>query len=67
MAQTSCWEFMKCSTKEKCPAFPDKGRSCWEVAGTLCRGEKQGTAEQKRQDCVTLCKFMEGVLGGTIA
>ncbi len=42
------------------PAYPDHGRDCWAVDGTLCRGEKQGSAEQKRQDCITLCKFMEG-------
>ncbi len=47
--------------------IPDHGRSsCWDVGGTLCRGEKQGSPEEKRRDCITLCKFLEGVLGGTI-
>lgn len=66
MGNSQCWEFQGCSDKEQCPAFPDRGRECWKVSGTLCRGEKQGTPEQKYQDCVTLCKFMEGVLGGKL-
>ncbi len=66
MGNTQCWEFMSCTDKEKCPAYPDHGRTCWEVPGTLCRGETQGNAEQKRQDCITLCKFIEGVLGGKL-
>jgi len=37
-----CWEFMKCSTKvmQDCPAYPDKGKSCWKVTGTMCDGGK---------------------------
>lgn len=66
MAQTKCWEYMKCVSRDKCPAFPDHGRDCWEISGTLCKGEKPLTKVEKRHDCVTLCKFMEGVLGGTL-
>lgn len=66
MGTTQCWEFMNCKDKEKCPAYPDHGRDCWEVPGTLCRGEVQRDAAKKRQDCITLCKFIEGVLGGKL-
>lgn len=27
------------------------GRSCWVVAGTLCRGDAQGTFAQKHRNC----------------
>lgn len=66
MAETKCWEFMECKVSQQCPAFPDRGRDCLEVTGTLCRGETQGTPEEKRRDCITLCKFLEGVLGGKL-
>ncbi len=66
MAGMNCWEYINCGSQQKCPAFPDNGRECWSVTGTLCRGEVQGTAEEKRRDCITLCKFLEGVMGGKI-
>ncbi|MEW6348250.1 MAG: two-CW domain-containing protein [Thermodesulfobacteriota bacterium] len=66
MSETQCWEFTNCKSKEKCPAYPDKGRECWEVPGTLCRGQTQGGPEEKKRDCITLCKFMEGIIGGKI-
>jgi signal transduction histidine kinase/DNA-binding response OmpR family regulator/HAMP domain-containing protein len=46
-----CWEVKGCG-KEDCPSY---GKSdnlrCWEVAGTFCRGEVQGTFAQKLGDC----------------
>ncbi len=66
MSEKKCWEYSNCKYHATCPAYPDRGRDCWEVPGTLCRGHTQGTPEQKRQDCITLCKFMEGVLGGKV-
>jgi methyl-accepting chemotaxis protein len=66
MSGQPCWEYIKCGFERNCPAYPDHGRDCWTVDGTLCRGEKQGTADQKKQDCITLCKFMEGVYSGKI-
>jgi methyl-accepting chemotaxis protein len=66
MGSQSCWEWMYCGAERGCPAYPNHGRDCWEVDGTLCRGEKQGAAQEKGQDCITLCKFMEGVFGGKI-
>ena len=29
------------------------GRACWVIAGTLCKGEKQGSFAQKLTNCVT--------------
>lgn len=56
-------------TKESgiCPASTDDrldgvhsgknaGRSCWVVAGTMCRTEVQGTFAQKYKDCAK-CSF----------
>jgi hypothetical protein len=36
------------------------GRACWVVAGTLCKGETQGTFAQKFQNC-ELCDFYKAV------
>ncbi|MFZ2196499.1 MAG: hypothetical protein WAV13_02110 [Thermodesulfovibrionales bacterium] len=36
------------------------GRACWVIAGTLCKGEKQGTFAQKLTNCVT-CDFYKQV------
>lgn len=34
------------------------GRACWVVAGTLCRGEVQGTFAKKFGDCLK-CDFFQ--------
>ena len=50
-----------------CPATEEKrldgehegknaGRSCWVMAGTLCKGEVQGTFAQKYKNC-EICDF----------
>ena len=62
----NCWEYIKCKNKEKCPAYPDQGRECWTVRGTRNPPGQKRTPEEKKRDCVTLCKFMEGVLGGKL-
>jgi len=36
------------------------GRSCWVVAGTLCKGEVQGTFAQKYKSCEK-CEFYQMV------
>jgi hypothetical protein len=36
------------------------GRSCWVMAGTLCKGEVQGTFAQKYQNC-SQCDFYVAV------
>ena len=70
MAKQNCWEFKNCGRqkdgpKEKelglCSAFPDHGRDCWAVAGTLCGGKVQGTAAEKLGNC-RLCEFYKAVM-----
>ncbi len=36
------------------------GRSCWVLAGTLCKGEVQGTFAQKYKNC-EICDFYKKV------
>lgn len=36
------------------------GRYCWKVAGTLCKGEVQGSYAAKLMDCVR-CEFYNQV------
>ena len=36
------------------------GRACWVVAGTLCKGEKQGSFAQKYKSCEA-CDFYRTV------
>lgn len=61
----NCWEFKKCgreaggaNVKElgTCPAYPNLGRVCARVVGTLCGGKVQGTYAEKLGDCM-LCDF----------
>ncbi|RKO67050.1 methyl-accepting chemotaxis protein [Desulfofundulus salinus] len=59
MARKNCWEVLKCNetTKQTCPAFKEnRGTECWEVTGTLCRGETQGTMAEKIGQC-RKCKY----------
>jgi hypothetical protein len=53
---------MKCGREEDgnkadelgiCPAYPDDGRDCWNLAGTFCGGKVQGTVAQKKSTCLT--------------
>lgn len=64
MAGTNCWEHTKCGREEECPAYPDHGRDCFAVTGTWCRGEEQGSYEEKIEKCRRLCKFYEELMGG---
>jgi hypothetical protein len=70
----NCWQYKKCgrepggsNIKELgvCPAYPNHGRDCWFVAGTLCGGKAQGTHAEKMGNC-QLCDFYEGVMGETL-
>lgn len=36
------------------------GRSCWVMAGTLCKGQTQGTFAQKYKNC-EICDFYKSV------
>jgi hypothetical protein len=66
MGEGNCWEFMNCTVKDQCPAHPAQGRDCWHVAQTLCWGEVQGTAEEKRETCLFKCGFPEKVARGDV-
>ncbi len=70
----NCWEYKKCGREKGgaktaelgvCPAYPDHGRDCWFVAGTLCGGRVQGTFAEKQDDCQE-CDFYQKVLSGEI-
>ncbi len=66
MAGTTCWEYQKCSVKDECPAYPSKGCQCWNVEGTLCRGERQGSYAQKVGACRVTCNYYNGVMTGAV-
>jgi hypothetical protein len=61
----NCWEFKKCGREVGgvkaaelgvCPAYPDNGKLCARVAGTLCRGQVQGSFAVKLANCLK-CEF----------
>jgi methyl-accepting chemotaxis protein len=59
----SCWDVMKCGERrETCPAYPTQGRNCFAVTGTMCRGEEQGSYEEKIAKC-RACEFYKKVMG----
>jgi len=55
----NCWEQRKCKVYEGCPAYPDQGRICFSVTGTLCRGETQGNYFKKIKMCKEQCEFIK--------
>lgn len=63
--QEPCWQFMQCGREKngeiKCPAYPNFGRSCWAVAGTLCESRVQGSFAQKIDTCKN-CLFFKKVV-----
>lgn len=61
----NCWEYKKCGREKGgvnskalgvCPAYPDHGKDCALIAGTLCGGEVQGSFARKYKDCAK-CDF----------
>jgi len=44
-----------------CPAYPNHGRKCAYIVGTLCDGEVQGTFAKKYRACAD-CDFAKSVL-----
>ncbi len=53
MAKENCWEFKKCGKEEECPAHPYQGTVCYTAKATVCRGEIQGSYEDKIKACRT--------------
>jgi len=64
---TNCWEILKCGRETNCPAYPDHGRECFAVTATKCRGEEQGTYENKIEKCRELCGFYKKVMYGGLS
>ena len=61
----NCWEYKECgrekggvNAQEKgiCPAYPDHGKGCARIAGTLCGGKVQGEFVMKLLSCMK-CDF----------
>jgi hypothetical protein len=70
--RAQCWEYNKCGREEggsntvqlgTCPSYPDDGRRCWSVAGTMCDGEVHGTFAQKIDSCEE-CIWRKNVKSG---
>ena len=60
-----CWEYKKCEREKGgakvkefgiCAAYPNHGRHCARVAGTLCGGKVQGSFAMKVANCMK-CDF----------
>lgn len=57
----ACQEVKNC-TNEKCPCYGKGITRCWQVAGTYCDGQIQGTFAQKYNDC-SMCEiYIEATL-----
>lgn len=58
----SCWEVMECSQelREKCPAYESEEKRCWIIPHTWCNGKQQGTADEKRAECMN-CPYFQQV------
>lgn len=63
MDRPKCWEHLRCGRERECAAYPSHGRNCFAVTGTMCRGEKQGTYEEKIQRCRESCEFYKVLMG----
>lgn len=66
MERTNCWEEVGCGRQNECPAYPDKGRNCFAVTATMCRGEKQGSYDEKITKCREVCDFYKGMMDGSV-
>jgi len=62
--KAQCWEIMRCGVEKggnpahRCPAYPNYGRICWSVAGTLSETKVHCTVAEKIGDC-RKCTFYE--------
>jgi methyl-accepting chemotaxis protein len=59
---SNCWDLLKCGRESDCPAYPNHGRECYAVTGTMCHGKLQGTYEEKIAECRHTCDFYKGVM-----
>ncbi|MFH7319399.1 ATP-binding protein [Desulfurivibrio sp. D14AmB] len=56
----NCWEIMDCR-QENCPAYGDRQRRCWYVAGTLCPGCGTGEFPDKVVNCLNCLVYRRNV------
>jgi hypothetical protein len=62
--KAQCWEIMHCGVEksenasERCPAYPNYGRICWSVAGTLSETKVHCAGAEKIGDC-RKCTFYQ--------
>jgi hypothetical protein len=62
--KVQCWEVMRCGVEsmeragDQCPAYPNFGRICWSVAGTMSETKIQCPVAEKTGDC-RKCPFYE--------
>jgi hypothetical protein len=61
----NCWELMKCARERggakakdfgACPAYPNYGKCCAQIAGTLCGGNVTGSFAVRLGNCKK-CRF----------
>jgi hypothetical protein len=59
-----CWEMKNCPADRRgnCPAYPAHGSNCWQVTGTLCGGQRQGSYQDKMENCQK-CNVYQAVKG----
>lgn len=63
METQNCWEYMQCSRRDVCPAFPQYGRACFAVTGTWCQSKLQGSYEEKIEQCRQSCDWYKSLMG----
>ncbi len=59
----ACWVIRKCpmETRRTCPAWEFQiGHLCWFINGTMCRGQAQGSWQQKMKTC-RQCEVFQGM------
>lgn len=64
MERKPCWEVLACGLYEQCPAYPKNGRNCFAVTATKCKGEIQGSYEEKIDKCRGNCVFFKDMMNG---
>ncbi len=62
MGLKNCWEVVQCGREENCPAYPAHGKTCFVVTNTLCRGEEQGSYEDKIEKCRMVCSYYHEII-----
>jgi len=54
----NCWDFIKCPKeyREYCLAYPNHGKTCWQVTLVSCKNGKELNPREKVQECQQ-CEF----------